>query len=188
MVSMSHFKKFNEMHGPPSEVETVPPEKLEFYAKRLPADLLEEWRQSGWCAYGDGLLWTVDPAAYEEVLEAWLGPTTGHYAFLRTAFGDIYYWDGAKAYHLDVQEGDISPVPRRMDMLFDGAFCDREYLDDVLQCKLFKKAVAKLGRLKKDECYAFVPPIALGGSGKVDTLKRYKLREQLALLAELTAK
>lgn len=185
---MSPFPKFHKKHGPPSESEAVPRESLELYANKLPAEILEEWQQSGWCAYGDGLLWSVDPSGYADVLADWLGSSTGLYAFLRTAFGDIYYWDGTKAYHLDVQVGDSTPVPRRMDILFDGLLCDKDYLEDVMKYKMFKQGLTKLGRLKKDECYAFAPPVAMGGSGKVETLKRYKLREQLAILAELAAK
>lgn len=185
---MSRFQNFHKKHGPPSESEAVSQKSMDFYAGKLPAEVLEEWQHSGWCAYGDGLLWTVDPAAYVEVLDEWLGASAGLYAFLRTAFGDIYYWDGTGVTHLDVQDGDTTPVPRRMDILFDGLFCDKDYLENVLQYKMFKQALAKLGRLQRDECYAFSPPIAMGGSGKLETVRRYKLREQLSILAGLNSK
>ncbi|MFP2910232.1 GAD-like domain-containing protein [Pyxidicoccus sp. 3LFB2] len=182
---MSRFKKFSKKHGEPSNCEAVPQKSLELYANKLPAELLEEWQQSGWCSYGNGFLWTINPAEYMDVLEDWVESTEGLHPFLRTAFGDIFYWDGQDTQYLDVQEGDTTVVFRRMEMLFDGMLCDDKSLNDLLQHKTFKLALPRLGPPTKDEVYAFVPPVAMGGSGELDTLKRYKLREHLTILAQL---
>jgi len=182
---MSRFKKFSKRHGPPSECEPVPQESLDRYADKLPVELLEEWKQTGWCAYGNGFLWLINPAEYASVMEDWVESPEGAIPFLRTVFGDILYWDGKDAVFLDVQEGDTTVVFRRMEMLFDGMLCDDNTLNDLLQYKTFQQALPRLGAPKKDEVYAFVPPPTMGGSGGVETLKRYKLREHLALLAQV---
>jgi hypothetical protein len=182
---MDRFPKFHKKHGPSFDCQGVPQEAFDRYADKLPADLFEEWRQRGWCGHGDGFFWTADPAELDDLLSGWFTDSIQRYAFVRTAFGGLFYWDGTDAQYLDVLLGDTSTVFGRMDMLFDGLFCDVGYLNDVLRHDVFLEALPRLGRLKKDECYAYTPPLAMGGPGTVDTLRRVKLREHLAILAQL---
>jgi hypothetical protein len=184
---MSQFPRFHETYGLGFDREEVPSEIFDRYRGELPDDLLDEWRQHGFCGHGDGFLWTVDPDQLAAALQAFLGDSSRCHAFLRTAFGGIFYWDGADARYLDVLVGDTSVVFHEMDALFDGLLRDNIYLKTVLRYDLFKKALPKLGRLKKDECYAFLPPLALGGPGTAKTVKRVKLCEHLAILAQLTS-
>lgn len=63
--------------GPAIERRRVLVAKTDHYRRKLPGRLLGYWEESGWCGYADGLFWTVDPRAYEPVLEAWIGETVG---------------------------------------------------------------------------------------------------------------
>ncbi|GAB1545475.1 hypothetical protein NUACC21_81510 [Scytonema sp. NUACC21] len=54
-----------------------------------------------------------------------------------------------------------------------------------LRSELHFQSVTRLGQLSPDECFAFVPAIALGGSETIETVQRVPIQEHLALLAQL---
>ena len=58
--------------GPPMAQREVPEARLQHYRGRLPEQLLAYWQRDGWCGWGQGLLWTVDPEAWRENLATWL--------------------------------------------------------------------------------------------------------------------
>ena len=47
---------------------------------------------------------------------------------------------------------------------------------------LYKKAVAKYGKLAHDECFGFVPLLALGGFKDVDHMDKVKVLEHIYLM------
>lgn len=177
------FDDFKRKHGAPSRCEPVTEEQLRAFRGKLPDDLLAEWEASGWCAYGNGLLWTVNPDAFADSLDDWLDDPAGAYVYLRTAFGSLFVWDGSNNYYIDVLYKDVTRLFNRISFVFDGTLCDNDYLRDVIDRPLFSKAVSKFGPLSKDECYGCLPPPALGGSFELDFLERVKLREYLSIAA-----
>ena len=64
-------------------------------------------------------------------------------------------------------------------------FDAHDYLDEVVWRETFTEALPVLRPPARDECYGFFPALPLGGPGTADTLQRVKLREHLALLAQL---
>lgn len=58
--------------------------------------------------------------------------------------------------------------------------------DDYFTIKKYNAAVKKYGELEYDECFGYVPLLALGGKESVKNLKKVKMREHIALIAELT--
>src|SRR4051812_38877289 len=95
-VEMASFPRFHQQHGPAFDAEPVGEDQIAAYRGKLPDAILEDWREHGRCGYHDGFLWTVDP----DDLSEWLAE--GQYAFLRTAFGGVFYWDGQNAHYLDI--------------------------------------------------------------------------------------
>ncbi len=182
---MPQFQEFKKKHGPPAMCRPVAAERVTAHAKKLPANLLAEWKESGWCAYGDGLLWLVDPNDLKAPVREWLGASNKKVPFARSAFGHVFLWDDDGAYMLDPHEGTLAKIVKNIDVVFDYVLCQKEYLEDVLEQKLFRKALKKLGALDYDECYAFEPALALGGPGTLETLRKVKLREQLSILSQL---
>ncbi|MNJ79554.1 hypothetical protein D3C77_776150 [compost metagenome] len=51
---------------------------------------------------------------------------------------------------------------------------------------LFKSALKKLGQLKSDEMYGFVPALALGGAMELKNLQKVKTIEHLEFLSQLS--
>ncbi len=51
---------------------------------------------------------------------------------------------------------------------------------------MFERATKKLGKLKREECFGFVPALAFGGSNKLDHLRRVRAPEHFQILAGLS--
>lgn len=182
---MSRFEKFKKKHGKPADCETVTPKQIESFKGKLPEALLDEWSENGWCSYGGGLFWTVNPEDFEDVLEDWVDDDAGKYVYLRTAFGSMIFWDGERNYFVDVLHKDVSQIFNEVESVFDTTLCTKDFLEYVVLQKTFKAALPKLGKMKKDECYGFLPPIAISDDDSPDALELVKLREHLAILAQV---
>ncbi len=182
---MNELNIYHKNHDPPTKCREVPQGTLEFYSEKLPQELLIEWQTFGWCGYGDGLLWTVNPIDYSQVLSEWIKSPKELYTVLRTAFGCLIYWDGTRFYLLNVINGKVIRFFHTVDLLFNQALCDDEILDGLILRKDFLEARELLGDLSYDECYGFFPAIALGGPGTIESLKKVRIYEHLDILRQL---
>ena len=182
---MSHFDDFERTYGPPVSCEKVDADTIRAYQGLLPEELLDHWQQVGWCAYGEGLLWFVNPQQLEDPVDDWLQTESGRpLVFLRTAFAHLYLWYDGYVYSLDVQTGSLSQVTEDIKLFF-SILCGEKIQEKILRLQLYREAMQRLGPPSRDECYAFVPALPLGGPGTADTVQRVKLREHLAILAQL---
>jgi hypothetical protein len=180
---MEPFQRFLQTRGPAVDCRTPQPGCFERYQDRLPLPLIEEWKRSGWCSFANGFFWTVDPSDFTETLEDWSIPSAGSSVFARTAFGNLFYWNAGWAYSLDVHTRQVDRLVDRIEIVFDYLFCSTDYCD-VLNYPLYRAAVARLGQPLYDECFAFVPALALGGGGEIETIQKVKVKEHLSLLAQ----
>lgn len=190
------FAGFLSGFGPAIDRRYVPPSSIDRYRGKLPDQLLSYWEEHGWCGYAEGLFWTVDPQEYDPVLEAWIGDTAfmeqdAYHLIARSAFGELYFWGEKTGNSLSIFAPGSYCIPResrfvgeKMDFgmrLFFGALSRQanDFAD------LFTPALKKLGRLKPDEMYGFVPALALGGTSTLGHLQKVKAVEHLVLLAQL---
>ena len=112
----------------------------------------------------------------------------------RSAFGDIYLLGGARGRKLHIIAPDATMMPpgrmqpdgdRGVRAFFRSrrhAACD---LTDADGNDLFARALARLGPLRHDEMYGFVPALAFGGPATLDRLQKVNAVEHLLLLAGL---
>lgn len=191
-----NFAGFLEDFGPAFDKRHVPVSSMDRYRGKLPDQLLAYWEDHGWCGYGKGLFWTVNPQEYEPVLEAWIGETQfmeedAYHIIARSAFGDLYFWGEKNGACLEISAPDSLCIYQPSTMVGERmnfgvqAFFGSLFPDEIDFEDLFNPALKKLGRLKYDEMYGFVPAIALGGPTKVDNLQRVKAVEHLVILAQL---
>lgn len=200
-----NFDGFIEDFGPAIGRRYVPPSTIERYRGKLPDQLLTYWDEHGWCGYADGLFWTVDPQEYEPALEAWIGDTQfmehdAYHVIARNAFGELYLWGERTGDSLTIVPFDALAFPTSGSekyisngeanaaiQWFFGAM-QREHFDieDDDEKPLFARALKKLGQLKHDEIYGFVPARALGGSATLKTVQKVKAIEHLVLLSQLS--
>jgi hypothetical protein len=191
-----YYECLLEELGPAMKSRKVSLFSLEAYAGTLPQQLLNQWHAYGWCGYGEGIFWTVNPVDYEVTMRSWLlesgipDPDTYH-VIARGAFGDIYMWQQGTGSWLTVsavyarytQTTRHIPTERFDDEIkiffasFDHASNDFE--------DLFEKALTVLGPLEPDEMYGFVPAIALGGPADLKHMQKVKTIEHLTFLSQL---
>ena len=65
-------------------------------------------------------------------------------------------------------------------------YLDDEYVYENFDLDLYSEAVAKHGQLAYDECFGFVPLLALGGFKDVDHMDKVKVLEHIYLMYQLT--
>lgn len=185
MGTANNLVEYIKKHGSPSNCRQAAPAVIKKYQNQLPALLIDLWQQQGWCSYGQGLIWLVNPEDFKDLIVDWLGSDKKAVVFARTAFGQMFVWLEEKAQFVDVHYSTIAPITKKIEILFNYTLCQDSYLEKVLDKELFDEVLPKLGPLNYDQCYGFVPALALGGPGTADTVQKLKLREHLAILAQL---
>lgn len=65
-------------------------------------------------------------------------------------------------------------------------YLDDEYVYENFDLDLYREAIAKYGQLAYDECFGFVPLLALGGFKDVAHLQKVKVLEHIYLMYQLT--
>ena len=174
----------------------VPALSIERFRGKLPEQLLAYWEDHGWCGYAGGLFWTVDPQEYEPVLEAWIGDSPfmekdAYHIIARGAFGELYFWGESTCDSLKVFAPGSYCSPRKSAFQHGDLECGMRAFFSKRNRKendfadLFVSASEKLGPLKHDEMYGFVPALALGGPSELSHLQKVKAVEHLVLLAQL---
>ncbi|RZF99421.1 DUF1851 domain-containing protein [Pseudoalteromonas sp. CO348] len=198
--------------GPAIKSILPTPEQLRFYQGVLPDNLLEYWEKYGFCGWGDGRLWIVNPADYQDLLTEWLKGT--QFEIMQNegidifsviaidAFGKMCIWGKNSGYSLKITSnyGMIFPMfnnefytqngaSKSLDLFFATQSQKAEIdLKDHNEQPLFERAVEKLGPLENGEIYGFAPALALGGEPKLENLQKVKATEHLAFLADLGEK
>lgn len=190
--------------GPPMAQREVPEARLQHYRGRLPEQLLAYWQRDGWCGWGQGLLWTVDPEAWRENLATWLAgtPFAGqdeYHVIARTAFGKLIVWGkhAGQCLKIDTAWGMLFPrfdaeayaqrgEDRSLQLFFSSQSKDSLDENDAHGQPLFERALARLGPLDHDQLYGFTPALALGGSPNLNKLQRVEAHTHLDVLAQLT--
>lgn len=190
------YAAFIDNVGSPFHRQEVPPSSVERYRGKLPESLLEHWATHGWCGYGHGIFWTVDPHEYEGVVASWIDGTPlaehdTYHVIARGAFGDLYLYGEKTGFSLSIAShlSHYCGNNRRFSNI------DRHVQSFFLQAKkesndfegLFEAAKKKLGTLNHNEMYGFVPALAFGGDVKLERIEKVKTIEHLIMLSQLSA-
>jgi hypothetical protein len=194
--------------GPAIKSVNVDNNVINKYQGKLPARLIEYWQEYGFCGWGDGAFWTVNPDNYTDILSAWLQDTEFekrvfegidiYHVIGVGAFGRLFIWgeNSGQSIKINTNFGMILPSDKTADLMKKGG--DR-LVDSFYSCmtksaveeedlngkSLFDRAKNKLGTLANDEMYGFVPALALGGEPKLENLQIVKKLEHLSFLADL---
>lgn len=188
---------FIEEMGNPTSYIPAPPAAIEHYRNKLPERLLNYWEHYGWSAHAGGLFWIVNPAEYESVVRSWLEGTAfetrdTYHVIARTAFGCLYLWGETTGYSLKIESvlsrycayalGTTEDSLNRQSQIFfmNPSIESSDFLG------LFSRARKRLGPLKSDEMYGFIPALMLGGSEQLENLEKVKTIEHLTFLSQLS--
>ncbi|MFG0497270.1 GAD-like domain-containing protein [Pseudomonas sp. YQ_13] len=190
------FFLFVEQVGEPFFRQEVPPSSLDRYRGILPNKLLEYWSEHGWCGYGDGIFWTVNPQEYEGVTASLIEGTIlekrdRYHLIARGAFGDLYLFGEQTGFSVKIlahisrcRGSEYELTAADMDREVQGFFLGKEKASVDFD-GMFEPAKKKLGMLKHDEMYGFVPALAFGGSSDLANLEKVKAVEHLILLSQI---
>ncbi|GLO52626.1 hypothetical protein PPUN110474_40270 [Pseudomonas putida] len=101
------FSVFIEEVGEPMHSQEVPASTIDHYRGKLPDKLLQYWIEHGWCGYGDGMFWTVNPQEYEGVVASILESANlekhdRFHLIARGAFGDLYLFGEETGFSLKI--------------------------------------------------------------------------------------
>lgn len=75
-----------------------------------------------------------------------------------------------------------------MTWFFDMDLSDNDYIKSNLFLENYYPAKEKLGEIAYDECYGYVPILAIGGSEKIENLQKVKIKEHISIIAQLAGK
>lgn len=200
------FDYFISKFGEAGQRVGVPASALETWRSKLPDQLLAYWQEEGWCSYADGLLWTVNPEQYEDLVDEWLDGsplerTDSFHVIARSAFGDLYLCGQSSGRSaticcplnaISALVKELRPkTPAGRDSSIRSFFCgslrgDYDLLDETGR-PLFDRALAKFGPLGADEMYGFEPALVAGGKMRLENLRKVKLDQHLSILRQLAA-
>lgn len=128
----------------------------------------------------------LNPNEYKSLLEQsyFLGNVS--IPIFATAYGDLITWEeGQYVGIVKYRYGVNDVIYSGFDFFFDD-LSDGELDDKYLSIKQYKAAIKQLGTLEYDECFGYVPLLALGGKESVNNLKKVKIREHIALITEIS--
>ena len=162
------------------KVADAPEELVAGYEGLLPEEILDIWRE-----HGLGTLKVLDPREYQKLLEDtyWLGCVA--IPVFATAFGDLITWE--KNQFLGIVQyryGDNDVISDGFEYFFEDLM-DGEFDEEYLSMRTYNAAVKKYGSLAYDECFGYVPLLGLGGRKSVNNLRKVKIREHIALIAQM---
>lgn len=159
------------------------PERAGLAACRLPPEVADFLKTYGLSTFHAGFFGTTLPEWHFDTLSEWGLKGRECFAFLKTALGGLFYYRKGKIYRLNPFTGnavksDLSFGAYMNLLLTMDAILEACYLD-VYQARITDDL------LQYDEIYALVPALPLGGSLETSRLETVKMREHLALLAQL---
>lgn len=155
------------------------------YVGRVPEKLVEVWKQYGFGSVLDGYLKIVNPEEYQCILDDVYVRSKDAIVLFTTAMGDIIVWEDNKyLIQLNFRRGKMKGISSGFKYFFSDLE-DESFLEDNLDWLPYREAVIKLGLPSYDECFGYEPILALGGSEKVDNLKKVKLVEHIYLIREI---
>lgn len=179
----SRFPIYTIVSKPTSEL-------IEKYRSLLPAEMLTVWKEYGFGSFCDGYLKVVNPNDYADLLADTYQLTSSPrqsppVVLFATGMGDLLIWEDGYLTLVDYRHGNTNIVGKGFKIFF-RSLTEYSYLIERLLWEPYPAAREKLGEPAFDECFGYVPLLALGGPETVAHLQKVKLREHIALIAEFT--
>ena len=158
---------------------------IQKYKEKVPKELIDIWKEYGFGSFMDGYLKIINPEEYINILNDSYFRANVSIPILSTAFGEIITWEKNRYVGIvQYQYGKNDILINDFD-LFLTLLKDKGFLRKFFRIDLFSKAIQSYGALAYDECFGYVPLLALGGKEDVETIKKVKIREHIALITEL---
>lgn len=163
--------------------EKLPISVIEKYKHDVPVQVVEVWENHGFGSINNGYLRVVNPDDFQEVLKDTYNRYQMAIPLFTTAMGDILVWEDKYLLSLNYRKHEVNVVAKNFKFFFNDIF-DDYYLENALDWSPYPDAIKKYETPTFDECFGYVPLLGLGGTEKVENLKRVKLKEHIYLITE----
>ena len=166
-------------------ISTVSNELINKYKTKLPEEVVMIWQEYGFGTFYNGYLKVINPDEYKSLIEKSYFRGNVSIPIFATAFGDVITWEENKYVGiLKYRYNDNDIISDGFEYFYDIIY-DEECAKDYFTIENYNEAIKKYGSLEYDECFGYVPLLALGGKESVDNLKKVKIREHIALVTEM---
>lgn len=163
-------------------------ELLQKYKTIVPDELTKIWEDYGLGKLLGGYLKVINPEDYQELLNETYFRGNISVPILATAFGDIVTLEENQYIGMvKYKDGKIVMLAKNFKRFIQNLE-DDYFLEKYFQISRYTEAVDKLGKLEQDECFGYVPLLGLGGSEKVQNLKKVKIIEHIELISQMVGK
>ena len=165
----------------------------------FPEELIWIWENMGFGIYEDGFLQIVNPYEYEfvfEYIDKLLEPTV---VWGVTALGDLLVWEGNDNWTIAPDEGnrysfiDITKLEKKVrgkkiSVFLNIILHDKEDLIGDFSAKSYFQVKDQLLKLEYDQCYGYVPALALGGTKSNKNLKVVDTKSYIDIIGQSVGK
>ncbi|MBC1292258.1 DUF1851 domain-containing protein [Listeria booriae] len=166
-------------------IDRVTEDVCKKYSGSVPDELVNIWREYGVGTLLGGYLKLINPDDFQDILEEGYFRSEVSIPIFATSMGDVITWeDNRYVRKLNYRMGTFEGIAAGFEFFLDDLASDyfKEKYFDLVQ---YQEAVEQLGEPAYDECFGYVPLLALGGAEKVENLQKVKLREHILLISAL---
>ncbi len=184
--------------GQPTEKIEADEAALERMRFHVPQRLIDLWREFGFSVYQNGLMTIVNPMDWKSVTNEWIVGTElfdldTFIPIFKGAYGDFRLFGIQNGYAATLMPAMGAFVGSRekpsysVEASIRGEFGKEhsEYDFHAKSCS-FENACKKLGPLKANEMYGFVPALPLSGEPQLKNLQKLDAFAHLSILRQLT--
>lgn len=189
---MDKIKAFHDFNGKETFYQNVKQNTIDKYQDILPKFLIKIWKDKGLSHYKDGFFWLVNPDEFEETISFFKTDISKIHVVMRTGFGGLIYLNEAgndnperKFNYLCPIYNNVTPLTDKLDVVMNGWLTTEEVYAPMMFSHIYEQARKRLPIPAADECYGFVPALALGGDFDADNIKIVKMKEHLSMLSQL---
>lgn len=161
---------------------------IDKYKEVISEELISVWKIYGFGSILNGYLKIINPDEYKEIIDNSYFRANVSIPIFATAFGDIINWEENKYIRMiKYKDGIFKGISSGFDFFWEDVITDY-FCKEFFELDKYNKAISKLGELEYDECFGYIPLLALGGSEKVENLKKVKIKEHIELITQMLGK
>jgi hypothetical protein len=189
--------RFIRFMGEPIYSRPVPQHMIKYFDDLLIKDdgdasiVVQLWKRYGFSGYRNGLFWIVDPREYYSLTKLFDELNDEAIVFGRSATGNLFLWQWIKTIqkpkiaHFNVHTRKLTYVSDNMRDFFHYHIISDKSWQENFSGGIEFSVIEKYELAGHDECYAFFPPLVLGGRENIAQMEKVKMKEHLAVLAQL---
>ncbi|MDF2479444.1 MAG: hypothetical protein K0S24_4927 [Sphingobacterium sp.] len=164
-------------------ISVVPSELIKNYENLVPKEVIKLWKNYGFGTFMQGYFKSVNPEEFKDLLKESSQRYQNAIVLFATGMGDLIIWSDGYVRLLNYRYGVVKTILFSFEFFFQNIF-DPEFQSDDLLWLPYPEAVDRYGELSYDECFGYTPILGMGGSEKIENLKKVKLREHILLITE----